>query len=265
MASDDRPKLPRATLRDEKLYVEGEKEPYFQDREHTIRLRVRELTIHRGYYPENYRNPDAAKVLGESLRGIAKLEGGDRLAVVGLEAARTTPIEFHLAPIDRADTEKYDWPVIIGFRTYDWEFPDDDEGFWIQGHCTRQYFDDVLAAIRRGRVDNIYIEMKTMLWTRDKPPLFGPLNSRMTFYLAPRTDSESTEPENQHGNIWSLRWDEKFGLPPAKETKDELKPLKEADDEPKLQLVELPARLYSLLTALLTIAVALLMVMFLRH
>jgi hypothetical protein len=32
MASDDRPKLPRATLRDEKLYIEGKKEPYFLDR-----------------------------------------------------------------------------------------------------------------------------------------------------------------------------------------------------------------------------------------
>jgi hypothetical protein len=39
MASDD-PKLPRATVRDEKLYVEGEKEPYFQDREDTILLRT---------------------------------------------------------------------------------------------------------------------------------------------------------------------------------------------------------------------------------
>ena len=42
MASDDRPKLPRNP--DEKLYVEGEKEPYFRDLEHTIALRVRKLT-----------------------------------------------------------------------------------------------------------------------------------------------------------------------------------------------------------------------------
>jgi hypothetical protein len=48
MTSDDRPKLPRATVRDEKLYVEGEKEPYFQDlREGTIYLRVDALSLRR--------------------------------------------------------------------------------------------------------------------------------------------------------------------------------------------------------------------------
>jgi hypothetical protein len=39
MALDD-PKLPRTTLRGEKLYAEGEEDAYFRDPEHTIRLRV---------------------------------------------------------------------------------------------------------------------------------------------------------------------------------------------------------------------------------
>ena len=83
MASDD-PKLPRVTLRDEKLYVEGEKDPYFQDSGHTIRLRVRELTILRGYQPD-YSNPAAPKVLAELLRGMAELRRAINSAVIGFQ------------------------------------------------------------------------------------------------------------------------------------------------------------------------------------
>ena len=71
-------KLPRVTLRGENLYVEGEEEPYFRDPESTIRLRVDALTIYRGYEPEDPIKL-TGKVLTESLHGIAKLEGGDRL------------------------------------------------------------------------------------------------------------------------------------------------------------------------------------------
>ena len=84
MASDDRPKLPRATLRDEKLYVEGQKEPYFRDPEHIMILRVAALTVHRGYEPVNYTERAGDKELTESIHGKAKLEGRDRLAVIGL-------------------------------------------------------------------------------------------------------------------------------------------------------------------------------------
>jgi hypothetical protein len=99
MAFDDRPKLPRAIVRDEKLYVEGEKEPYFQDREHTIRLRVDALTVYRGYVPEHLRKPAGAKVLTESLHGTARLEDGNRFALIGLETDRKTRINFLLRTI----------------------------------------------------------------------------------------------------------------------------------------------------------------------
>jgi hypothetical protein len=81
----DSPKLPRAPrCATTRLYVEGEKEPYFQDREHTIWLRVAALTIYRGY--RAYDRADM--VLTESLHGIAKLEHGNRFAVIGLEPRR---------------------------------------------------------------------------------------------------------------------------------------------------------------------------------
>ena len=241
MASDDRPKLPRVTVRDEKLYVEGEKEPYFQDREHTIRLRVSALTIYRCHVPENFLKPAGAKVLTEFLYGIAKPERGllgDRLAVVGLEIDPTTPIKFWLRPIECADTEeKYHWPAIISFNAKE---------FSIDGYCT--YLDDVLAAVRRGHVDNILVGIQSALWTKDKS----------TWHVTPRDNPE-------YGNIISsLTWEEKFGLHPAKEPKDELTPPKEADDEPKPQLVDLPPRVYTMLTAVVVMVAALLVLTFLR-
>ena len=154
------PKLPRATLRGENLHVEGEEEPYFRDPEHTIWLRVDALTIYRGYEPED-QIKRTGKVLTESLRGIAKLEGLDRFAVVGLETGRKTPIEFHLRQVSDTETT-FHWRANIGFRTHDWEF-DQEEGFWIEGRCPRQYFDDLLAAVRRGHVDNIRVGVETTM------------------------------------------------------------------------------------------------------
>jgi hypothetical protein len=49
MVAEDRPKLPPATLRDDKLYIKGEKEPYFWDSTNGVLLRIDALTIRRGY------------------------------------------------------------------------------------------------------------------------------------------------------------------------------------------------------------------------
>jgi hypothetical protein len=227
MASDDRPKLPRATIRDEKLYVEGEKEPYFQDREHTIRLRVRELTIRRGYLPD-YSNPAAPKVLAELLRGIAELEGGNRLAVVGLKTKPNMPIEFDLSPVPDTKTTHH-WQASFWFRPHDREFGW-KAAFCVNGHCTSYYFDDLLAAVRRGHVDNILVDLQTALWTKDKS----------TWHVAPPNNRE------YRNTISSLTWEEKFS-PKSDEPKNESK---------KRQL----ARLY-----LLAVAAVLLLLTFLRY
>jgi hypothetical protein len=248
MAFND-PKLPRATLRGENLYVEGEKEPYFRDPEHTIWLRVDALTVYRGYERDHIKR--TGKVLVESLRGIAKLEGRDRFAVVGFD--ETDRIEFHLRPVSDTETE-FHWRANIGFRTHDWEW-DLEQGFWIQGYCTRQYFDDLLAAVRRGHVDHIRVGMETTMWTKDKSSM---ADTPRVWHVAPPTKGESTQPALEHGNMLSLTWEEKFGLHPAKKTDDEL-------TAPKPQVVELPARVYSMLSALVAIGAALLVLTFLRH
>jgi hypothetical protein len=232
------PTLPRATLRDGKLYVEGEKEPYFRDREYILWLRVNApLSVHRGYETERGGN----KALEEFLFGTVTLER-DRFAVISLETDRT----FKIRPISDAET-KHHWQADIGF--YD--------GFFIDGFCTRQYFDDLLAAVRRGHVHNIRVGMETSMWTRDKPPFFG--NSSRIWHLAPpidRDDAKDHDLDLGQGNISSLMWTEVFAAPKMK------------DDEvtaPKPQLVELPARVYSMLSTLIAIAAALLVLTFLRH
>jgi hypothetical protein len=95
--------------------------------------------------------------------------------------------------------------------------------------------------------------METTMWTKDPPLMSG---SPRTWHLAPPTDAEFLGPALEDGYISSLIWEENFGAPKTK------------DDEataPKPQLVELPARVYSMLSALLAIAAALLVLTFLRH
>jgi hypothetical protein len=253
VAIDD-PKLPRTTLRGESLYVQGEEDPYFRDPEHTIRLRVNSLSIHRGYEPRDLTEHTSAKVIVESLRGIAKIEGQDRFAVIGLETHRDTPIEFYLRSIPDTET-KFHWHVDIGFHTpYDWEL-EQEQGFWIQGFCTSQYFDDLLVAVRRGHVENIRVGIQTTLWTRDNSSMSeGP----RTWHLASPSDRESTWPTIERGNVSSLTWVERFGLQAAKGMEDGL-------TTPKPHVVELPSQIYLLLTALVAIAALLLLVTILRH
>jgi hypothetical protein len=104
MALDD-PKLPRTTLRGENLYVHAEKESCFRDPEHTIRLRVDSLSIHRGYEPRDLTEHTSTKIIVEPLHGIAKIQGQDRFAVIGLETHRNTPIEFYLRSTPDAETK----------------------------------------------------------------------------------------------------------------------------------------------------------------
>jgi hypothetical protein len=231
MALDD-PKLPRTTLRGENLYVQGEKEPYFRDPEHTIRLRVDSLSIHRGYEPRDLTEHTSTKVIVESFLGMAKIEGQDRFAVIGLETHRNTPIEFYLRSIPEAET-KFHWHADIG----------------------------LLAAVRRGHVENIRVSIQTTLWTRDESSMSeGP----RTWHLASPSDRESTWPTIERGNISSLTWEERFSLQPAKGMED-AKGRGDGLTARKPHVVELPAQVYLMLTALVAIGALLLLVTVLRH
>jgi hypothetical protein len=155
----DHPKLPRATLRDDKLYIEGEKEPYFRDRTNAVRLRIDALTIRRGY--RDLRN--RKDYLTESLGGIATVEK-DEFVVIGLETDHTWPIEFDLRPIAETETE-YHWHASIGFNTHEgfewWNMPDWEEGFFMR--ATAQDHTWTICSQRSVEVTSI---TSASLWKR---------------------------------------------------------------------------------------------------
>jgi hypothetical protein len=83
MAYDD-PKLPRATLRGEKLYIDGDSEPYFRDPEYRVYLEATDLQISGGFEAEDFGESDSPKQQAATMRGRAKLEGRDKFAVAGV-------------------------------------------------------------------------------------------------------------------------------------------------------------------------------------
>jgi hypothetical protein len=159
--------------------------------------------------------------------------GSDRFAMFNKE--RDIPTDV--------DKDLY-WRANIGFHSP--EFTPDTTSFWVSAHCSSQYFDDLLTAVRRGHVDNILVGMETTMWTKGRP--------WRTWHLGPPTDGKAgDDPAMAEGYISSLIWEEKFNSQSANVVA-----------APKPQLVELPARVYSMLTALLAMVAALLVLTFLR-
>jgi hypothetical protein len=254
MAYDD-PKLPRAVLRGENLYILGENDPYFRDPEYPVFLEVTDLRISGGFEAEELFKGDSPKQpVALTLCGRAKLEGKDKFAVAGVKTGPSPPIKFHLKRVPEDET-KFHWRATIGFQMHDWEFKHDEE-FWVQGYCTGKPFDAILAAVRTGRVEKLRVAMTTMMWTKQKSSGFMPGMS-MTFHLAPPVDKESTRPDIEWGTITGITWDESYGL----------HTLEPADDvpPPKPTAVELPVQFYSMLTTIIAIGVVIAVILFLRH
>jgi hypothetical protein len=241
MAYDD-PKLPRAVLRGEELYVGNDKEPYFRDPDYVIHLDVTDLKVAGGLEssdPMEGRSPKVAVAPG--LRGLARLGGRDKFAGAGFDAGKNPRIEFHLRTVG-ADETRFHWAASVGYSMPDWEF-ESEPGFWVQGYCTQPEFDRVLAAVGSGHVERLRVALTTTMWTKQKSNGFMP-GMPMTLCLAPSTDKESTTPALERGFIRSITWDETYGArTPA--------PVDEDAAPPKPQPVELPARFYSLLTGIL--------------
>jgi hypothetical protein len=245
------PKLPRAVLRGENLYIYGEDEPYFRDPEYRIYLEVTDLRISGGFEADYFSKGDSPKLAAVTLRGRAKLERQDRFAVAGLTTNPSPPIEFHLLPENET---KFHWRVTIGLQMYDWEI-ENEEKIWVQGYCAKQPFDAIVAAVRTGRVEKLRVGMETMMWTKQKR---GVMRMPMTFHLAPPVDKESTSPAIEFGTITGITWDERYGLRTPEPADDDAHP-------PNPTAVELPARLYLILGTITAIGAAIAILLFLRH
>jgi hypothetical protein len=166
-----------------------------------------------------------------------------------VETDPSPPIEFHLKSVTENEI-KFHWRATIGFQMHDWEF-EHEEGFWVQGHCPAQPFNAVVAAVRTGRVEKLRVGMTTMMWTKQKSSAFMP-GMPMTFHLVPPVDKESTRPALERGTITSIAWNESYGPKPA-------------DAAPPPVVVELPARLYSMLGTTVAIGVFIAVLLFLRR
>ena len=80
----------------------------------------------------------------------------------------------------------------------------------------------------------------------------------MTFHLAPPVDKVSTTPAIEWGTITGITWSESYGSRTPKPADDGAPP-------PKLAVVELPARLYSMLGTVIAIGAAIAVLLFLRY
>ena len=252
MAYDD-PKLPRAVLRGENLYVGDDEEPYLRDPDYPVHLDVIDLKVHGGFEPEDLSENRGPKALvTPALRGLATLEGGDKFAVAGLDIGTNAKIEFHLRTVTET---RFLWAARIGYSMYDWEF-DLEAGFWVQGYCTPTEFDRVLSAVRTGHVERLRVVLTTTMWTKQVSSGFMP-GMPMTFHVAPPTDRESTTPATESGFIQSITWNESYGAGfPA--------PV-DPDESPKPPVADFPARVCSLLTLIVGLLTALVLLTFLRR
>jgi hypothetical protein len=248
MASDDldHPKLPRATLRGEELFLEGDPKPYRREPDYLICFEVDALTISGGYQPAELvggaREPEGTMVpTVPQLHGTAKLEGRDKFAAAGLETNATTPIYFSLG--HAADTDiDFLWGVRITFWQGDWEW-EREEQFRVFCYVPRNVFAEILATVRTGRVEKLRVCMTTTMWTQGRSSAF--VRVPMTWSLVPSTDhSEPKRHAIADGIISSMTWTERYS--------------REASEPPQATTMELPTQLYSMLGAIIAIGAAML-------
>ncbi|GIK83373.1 MAG: hypothetical protein BroJett024_44780 [Alphaproteobacteria bacterium] len=243
MAFDD-PKLPRAVARGEELFVGDDKEPYVRDLDERIYVEIANLSISGGFEPEDVTENDSSKVpVRESLSGCAKLEDKNNFAVAGMQVGTNMPIAFLLRAVPETET-RFVWRATIGFNARNWEIDTEDE-FWISAYVPPDRFETIIAAVRGGHVERIRLGMRTTMWTKNKRhPMMAAV--RVVWHLAPPPDkAESCSPAIEWANLDSLTWSETCGPRTA--------PPDEDAELPKPAVVELPARVYSLLGGILAV------------
>src|SRR5215216_5782228 len=193
----DQQKLPRAELREGRLYVEGEDEPYVQGAIRHLWLDLFELKYHRHFDIDEGKVRDASRI-----SGLAKIER-DKLAIAGSDRPYLEEIPFSIRAMPEEES-KYHWQMSIGFLPADWEIGSDD-AWYCECYAPKSVFDEMLAAYRSGQVEKARVGCKTRLWIREldwhAPPGVG-----VTWYLVPETDRQSDMPQHAVGTIDQLSW-----------------------------------------------------------
>lgn len=246
------PNLPKASLHGKELWIEGETEPYLRQPGETIWLRVDGLRIRRGYELEDPVNRTGDMVPIEFLIGNASLEESNRIGIAGRNVNTNMPIEFQLRLVAEAETN-FHWHITIGFHLDEQSAARDR--FWIIARCTRQHFDDVLAAVRRGHVDSIRVGIATTMWMRSER---STVSVPRTWYLVPHTDRETIHPKLEQGKISSLVWEERPDARPSHAAAD-------GTTLPKPRLALLRTLVYSIVGIWLAVGAVLVILVLLRR
>jgi hypothetical protein len=95
-----------------------------------------------------------------------------------------------------------------------------------------------------------------MMWTKDKAYSIG--ETWRTWHLVPPTDRDDRRPSPERATIIRVTWDETYGTTPPPPVDKEATP-------PKPALVEIPAKVYSMLSVITTVLVVMLVLQFLRR
>jgi hypothetical protein len=185
-------KLPRAEVREGRLYIEGEKEAYVQDAIRTLFLTVRKLTYHR-----TFQIGDDGKVWqGGRISGTAAIDG-DMLTVAGSGLPKVCEIPFSVRPVPEDET-KYHWQMSVGFLPHDWEIGNDDE-YYCECYAPEPVFNELVKAYLMGKAAEVKVGAHTKLWTRHVDS-YAPVGVNVTWYLVPPTDRQSDIPNHAPGN-----------------------------------------------------------------
>ncbi|WP_398482512.1 hypothetical protein [Tardiphaga sp.] len=199
----DEKKLPRATMRDNKLHVEGEKDVYVRGMIRSLTLHVRDLVYHRGYSVDEGK----AQVTGR-ISGTAIIQRRDAIAVAGSKF-RSTEMEFSVRAVPPGS--EHEWKCTIGFLPYDWEIskPDDADHFYVEVYVTQEAFADAEGAFLAGRATALDIILDTDLWVPEND-WHEPQSGFVNWHLVP-TENPSDMPRSERGRVEQFGWRE---IPP---------------------------------------------------
>jgi hypothetical protein len=248
-------------VNDGRLTIAGDQYAYIQGMIRTLWLTVDDLSLHRGFsYDEGKTSRE------EQIRGIAKIEQGDTLAVAGSDARRTNEVPFSVraarqdnpaSPYER----KGECIIVFGFMGADWEIDNQDKWF-AEATIPEGEFRELADACKSGKVERISLSCKTDLWVREydwnTPP-----SGDVVWYLAPSKNGDAKLPETAYGPVTNFGWSERLEMrhKPQPETPDEPVVGRETDpneDDPRLILEQQRAKsLVKMVTALNAIGIAL--------
>ena len=254
MAHNDT-KLPRTDIRGENLFVEGEDEPYFRIPEHWVWMNVGDIFVGGGFEKPLTEPVTAFKPRRLRIEGRAAFEHGDSFAVIGYQIDPKTPVHVSF---NTNSEHRHHWQANIGLMPFE---AMGDEFFYVEFYLPDPEFADLVTIARAGNLDNIRIAMTTSMWTKMRPVSVSYFHGNADLYLCPNSYS----PQSERGTLQSVQWTERFRAKPPKLDTPPPPSNHNAEKSLKPTIVELPGKLYSMLSTLIFMGVAIAVIILYRR